>query len=177
MLNGLPVRSMKRIDWMEKYLMDAEGLILDEQVDEGLAVLNSLLYDEPGYGSLHNHLGWAYFYHTEDLVRAELHLKMAIQFDESFATPYLHLGMLYIKGHRYKEAIHCLQSGLTKADSNRVALLQNLAQAHELLGQWRKAIRTYKEALAATVAAYEADALMMGIKRCRRKRIVLMFRG
>ena len=80
-----------KLTWMEKYLADAEGMILEDRVDEGLTLLNNLLYEEPGYGRLHNYLGWAYFYYTYDMTRAELHLKMAIKFDESYVPPYIHL--------------------------------------------------------------------------------------
>lgn len=61
-----------RIEWMEKYMADAERLINSNQVEEGLGLLNYLLYDEPGYGSLHNHIGWAYMYYTTEVAKAEL---------------------------------------------------------------------------------------------------------
>jgi hypothetical protein len=52
-----------RIEWIEKLMTEAEALIVNNQVENGLELLNSLLYDEPGYGSLHNHIGWAYVLH------------------------------------------------------------------------------------------------------------------
>ena len=95
-----------RIEWMEKYMAEAESLIYESRIKEGLALLDNLLYDEPGYGSLHNHIGWAYLYYTADVEKAELHLKMAIWFDASYAAPYLHLCSLYIRTGRYAEALH-----------------------------------------------------------------------
>jgi tetratricopeptide (TPR) repeat protein len=166
---------MMKLNWMEKYLTDAENMIIDDRVDEGLGLLNNLLYDEPGYGSLHNHLGWAYLYYTEDAARAELHLKMAVRFDETYAPPYLHLGALYIRQARYSDAIACSQAGLNKGNSNRVGLLQNLAQAYELRKDWRMAIKAYKEAMAVSVVDNEIHNLVAGIKRCRKKRAVLFF--
>ena len=164
-----------KLTWMEKYLDHAESMILDDRIDEGLALLDNLLYEEPGYGSLHNHLGWAYLYYSEDMARAELHLKMAVQFDETFAAPYLHMGALYIKQERYSDAIACSQAGLAKSKANHVGLLQNLAQAYELRKDWGLAIKAYKEALLASVVEYEVSSLMAGIKRCRKKRAVLFF--
>jgi len=70
-----------RIEWMEKYMADAERLIYSNQVEDGLLMLTDLLYDEPGYGSLHNHIGWAYMYYTADVEKAERHLKLAIYLD------------------------------------------------------------------------------------------------
>ncbi len=164
-----------KLNWIERYLAEAERMILDDRIDEGLSLLNNLLYVEPGYGSLHNHLGWAYLYYTEDLTRAELHLKMAVKFDETFGPAYLHLGDLYIKQARYSDAIACSQAGLAKAMGHRVGMLQNLAQAYELRKDWRLAIKTYKEALLVSVGEYEVSNLVAGIKRCRKKRAVLFF--
>ena len=152
-------------------------MILDDRVDEGLPILNNLLYQEPGYGSLHNHLGWAYLNYTEDVARAELHLKMAVRFDETYTPPYLHLGTLYIRQTRYSDAIACSQAGLVKGkeSGNRVGLLQNLAQAYELRKDWSLAIKAYKEAMLTSVVEWEVSNLVAGIKRCRKKRAVLFF--
>jgi Flp pilus assembly protein TadD len=166
---------MTQIKWIEKYLTEAEQLIYDDQVDQALRILNSLLYQEPGYGRLHNHLGWAYLYYSDDTLLAELHLKMAIHFDESYAAPYLHLGSLYIREERLGDAIIYLQQGLTKPKANRVALLQNLAYVHELRGEWRKAIASYKSAMMASVQEHEVNELQAGVRRCRRKRLSLFF--
>lgn len=164
-----------RIEWMEKYMADAERLIYENQVEEGLNILNNLLYEEPGYGSLHNHLGWAYMYYTADTNRAELHLKMAIRFSSQYAAPYLHLGMLYNRLTRYDEAITFLQKGLERPNANRVAMLEGIAQAYEMKGEFRSAIRAYKEAALASAVSFEVNNLMEGVKRCRRKRLAFLF--
>lgn len=163
---------MKRIEWIEKYLAEAEQLIYTNNVEGGLALMNDLLYEEPGYGGLHNYLGWAYLYYSADMSRAELHLKMAVRFTEGYAAPYLHLGSLYIKTAKYDEAIAVLEKGLQQPNANRYAFLESTAQAYELKGEFRKAITTYKNALKATVGN-ESNTLMESIKRCRKKRVAL----
>ncbi|HEX5169788.1 MAG TPA: hypothetical protein VFW11_11490 [Cyclobacteriaceae bacterium] len=163
-----------RIEWIEKYLTEAEQLIAANNVDRGLNLMNELLYDEPGYGYLHNHLGWAYLYYTNDTARAELHLVMAVKFNEDYPAPYLHLGTLYMRMGRYTDALACLGRGLTKPNANRQAFFQNIAQAHEMKREFGKAIQAYKEALAHSVG-YESETLMQGIQRCRKKRLVLFF--
>jgi len=163
-----------KIEWMEQYMKDAEGLIYGNQVNEGLEMLKNLLYEEPGYGSLHNHIGWAYTYYTADVAQAELHLKMAIRFDPAFAAPYQHLGSLYIRAGRYAEALEYLKKGVTQYNANKVAFLENIAHVYELKREYAQAIRHYKEALASTVGV-ESTTLTEGIKRCRKKRWVMMF--
>lgn len=166
---------MMRIEWIEKYMANAERMIYENQVDEGLRTLNGLLYEEPGYSNLHNYLGWAYMYYTQDSERAELHLKMAIRFASEYAPPYLHMGSLLNRSGRYAEAIAYFQQGLTKPNANRVALFEGMAFAYEMKSEYSDAVRIYKEAARSTAAQYEVDRIMQSIKRCRRKRLALFF--
>jgi tetratricopeptide (TPR) repeat protein len=163
-----------RIEWIEKYMTEAETLIHNNQVENGLELLKNLLYEEPGYGSLHNHIGWAYMYYTADTEKAELHLKLAIHFDADFMAPYLHLGNLYVRMGRNTEALAVFEKGLTKKNANRVAFLEGIAHAYELKQEYAKAIKSYKAALVSTVG-FESANLAEGIKRCRKKRWVMMF--
>lgn len=154
--------------------MNAETLTTEGSVQDGVALLQNLLYEEPGYGALHNHLGWAYSYYLCDEAKAEAHWKWAVHFDDEMAAPYLHLGAYYLKKGKYTEAIKYLERGLSKPDADRVTLLEHLAHVHELRGEYRKAVDVYKAALASCVG-YQSEALLEGIKRCRRKRWALMF--
>ena len=146
---------MKQIEWIDHYLNDAEQLMYSNEIDKGLRIMNGLLYEEPGYGRLHNNLGWAYMYYTSNVASAELHLKMAIRFDESSSSAYHHLGALYFRQGRYREAIESLDRGVGKPDANKFAVLDIMAQAYELSGDLTLAIKTYKRAMMASVAAHE----------------------
>jgi tetratricopeptide (TPR) repeat protein len=166
---------MKMIAWMEKYMAEAENLIFNGHVDEGLTMLNSLLFDEPGYGSLHNYIGWANMYHTRDMAKAELHFKMAIRFAPEYAPPYLHMGNLMNQAGRYSDALEYFRKGLEKRDAIRSALMEGMAYAYELRGEYREAIRAYKEAARGSAVDFEVDRLMKSIKRCRKKRVAFFF--
>jgi predicted Zn-dependent protease len=164
-----------KLEWIEQYMKEAEQLIYANEVDRGVKLLNELLYDEPGYGRLHNHLGWAYTYYTGDSARAELHLRMAIKFQPEFFAPYLHIGQLLIRLGRATEAIGFLETGLTKPEANVAALWDLIGRAYELKAEYRKAISAYKQALIASMAEHELNTFREGIKRCRKKRWVLFF--
>jgi predicted Zn-dependent protease len=164
-----------KIEWIEKYLKEAEGLIYDNKVNEGLQVLNDLLYDEPGYGYLHNYLGWAYMYYTADVAKAELHLKFAIRFDGEYSAPYIHLGNLYIRANRLAEAIEYLERGVQKPNASRATFWESIGQAYELKGEFTKAIKAYREATLASVAAHEITNFTESVKRCRKKKYATMF--
>lgn len=163
------------LDYIEKYMREAEQLIYNNEVHRGLDLLDSLLYEEPGYGSLHNHIGWAYMYYTADAAKAELHLRMAIRFHPAMQAPYLHLGNLLIRAGKYSEAVSMLEDGLKKPDANTVAMWEGIGRANELRGEYKTAITAYKHAIAGTVAQHEMNAFTEGIKRCRKKRWVLFF--
>jgi tetratricopeptide (TPR) repeat protein len=164
-----------KIEWIEKYMTQAENFILNEEVDKGLALLNSLLYDEPGYGRLHNHLGWAYMYYGSDDQNAELHLRMAILFDSEYQAPYLHIGELMNRLKRYDDALRYLEMGLTKQDANKMSLLEAIGLAYESKREYSKAIKAYKSAMLESMYSYYTNKLSEGIKRCRRKQFATMF--
>lgn len=163
-----------RNERIERYMKLAEDLIYADNVDEGLRLMNELLYEEPGYGSLHNHLGWAYMYYTTDSDRAEMHLKMAVKFSKGYVAPYLHLGALYIRMGRYTEALEYLETGLVIPGANRLAFLEEIARVYELKQQYRQAVKAWKRALAAC-AGPESTTYYESIRRCRKKRITFLF--
>src|SRR5436190_6173065 len=157
-----------KLAWLDKHLSEAEQMMYEDRVQEGLNLMHDLLYDEPGYGYLHNHLGWAYLYYTKDADKAEQHLKLAVKFMPEYPASYQHLGTLYARAGRYDEALEVLKEALTKPNAYRVAILEGMANAYELKQQYAKAIRTYKEALASTVGV-DVDKLNEGINRSRKK--------
>ncbi len=160
-----------RIEWIEKYMTEAEKQISESgEVEQGVQALDQLLYEEHGYASLHNHIGWAHLYYTHDLARAELHLITAIRFEPDFHPPYQHLGALYVRQGRYGEAIQVLRDGLTKPDANKYRVLDLIGQAHEMRTEFKLAIEAYREAMETTVVTMEVDALSMNTKRCNKKR-------
>jgi len=165
------------IEWIEQYMHDAERMIIEggQKLEIGITMLNDLLYDEPGYGNLHNHLGWAYLYYTPDQARAEVHLKAAIKFKSEFQAPYLHLGTLYLRQEKYAEAIAILETGLTKPQANKAVMFDMIGQAYEMTRQYRLAIKSYKDAMLASMNTGEMNMYSASVKRCRTKRWKAIF--
>ena len=160
---------------MDRYLDEAERMILNGQVSEGLDILNDLLFDEPGYGVLHSFLGWANMYFANDVERAEMHFRMAMRFTPGYAPPYLHMGNLMNRSGRYAEAIHFFREGLSRPDALTSALMEGMALAYELRGDYGNAVRAYKDAARASAADFDVNRLLSGVKRCRRKRLTFFF--
>jgi tetratricopeptide (TPR) repeat protein len=158
------------IEWIEVYMREAEALIIGNEVERGMRILNDLLYAEPGYGSLHNHIGWAHLYYTSNMPLAEVHLKAAVAFHPEMPAPYLHLGNLYLRTERHTAALEIASAGLARAGANRPALLEVVGQAHEVQHEYGKAIKAYRAASLASMNSFEMNNLNEGIKRCRKKR-------
>lgn len=161
-----------KIEWIEKYMFEAERMIVEggPKLESGMNILNGLLYDEPGYGSLHNHLGWAHMYYTLNLEQAEVHFRAAIRFYPEFQAPYLHLGTMYVRQGKYGEAIEILREGLTKPQANKAGMLDLIAQSHEMRQEYKHAIKAYREAMLASMITGEMNVFSEGVKRCRKKR-------
>jgi tetratricopeptide (TPR) repeat protein len=165
---------MKRIEWIDAMLNQVEQLVYEHKVEEALSIAESLLFDEPGYGNLHNVLGWMHVYYTGNSTLAELHLKCSISFDPTYPAPYLHMAALYQNLYRYSEALDILKKGLVQPTAHRAFFFERMAQIHELKGAYGEAVKLYKKALAATLGQ-EADRFAESIRRCRKKRLAMMF--
>lgn len=161
-----------RIQWIEEFMEEAVELIVagGESLERGVTVLDGLLYDEPGYGRLHNHLGWAHLYYTFDLAKAEVHLKAAIRFQEDYQAPYLHLGTLYVRQQKYGAAIDILDQGLMKPEANKAAMYELIGQAYEMRRDYASALRAYYQAMHSTFVSHEVNMYSESMKRCRKKR-------
>lgn len=160
---------MEKIKWIEEYLQHALELAWLEGHERAIKLLDRLLYEEPGYGRLHNTLGIIYFQYAEDIKMAEGHFKMAIKFDPYFADPYWHLGELLRQEERLEEAIEVYLKGIQAKHARKSDLLAGAGQAFELKKKYSKAIRHYKDALSHSAELWNCRVLEESIKRCKRK--------
>ena len=108
---------------------------------------------------------------ANDAAKAEMHFKLAIRFAPEFAPPYLHLGNLLLQNGQYAEAIDTFRAGLSKPEAIHISLLEGIAMVHEMQGEFRRAVRVYKEAANASVVDIEVDRMLKNARRCRRKRM------
>lgn len=161
---------MEKIKWIEEYLEEALRLAWDEGHEPALKLLNRLLFEEPGYARLHYVLGMIYFDQADDLKLAEKHLRLAIQFDPSYADPYWYLGRLLLHEEKLDEAIAVFRKGLKARKAKKSELLEETGKAYELKKKFRKAIRHYKKALSFSAELWNCKILEESINRCKRKK-------
>ena len=137
--------------------------------ERALKLLDKLLYEEPGYGRLHNTLGIIYLKYADELNKAETHFRMAIQFNPEFAEPYSNLAYLLQQDERHDEMIEICLKGLNAKKANRALLLENVGNGWELKHKYRKAIKSYRDALSHSAELWNCKVLEESIKRCKRK--------
>jgi len=160
---------MEKIKWIEEYIKHALELAWLEGHEPAIKLLDKLLFEEPGYGRLHNTLGFIYFNYAEDLKKAEVHFRMAIRFSPKLAELYRQLSQLLKQEERHDEAIEICTKGLKAKQANKSKLLESVGQAYELKKKFTKAIRHYKTALSHSAELWECKVLEENIKRCKRK--------
>jgi tetratricopeptide (TPR) repeat protein len=161
---------MEKISWMEEYLEEGLRLAAEEGHEPALRLLEKLLYDEPGYARLHHTLGIVYFYHADKPEQAEQHLRLAIQFDATYAEPYWYLGKLLSDDDRLDEAIEVYNSGMKAKRARKAELLTETGRAYELKKKFGMAIRHYKKALGFSAELWKCLVIEESIKRCKRKK-------
>lgn len=161
---------MEKIEWVEEYLEEAMRLANDEGHEAALKLLDKLLFEEPGYGRLHFTLGKVYFYYAEDLVKAERHFRLAIQFDSKFADTYMCLGDLLNDDERHQAAVEVYLQGLNAKRAYKCGLYNGAARSFELMKKYKKAISHYRNAMDHTAETFSSIILEKSIERCERKR-------
>ena len=158
-----------RIIWLDEYLAKALDIAWQEGYERAVELLNHLLYDEPGYGRLHNTLGIIYYKYAEDFWQAERHFRWAIRFDPQLSEPYALLAELLKQDERHDETIEVCLKGLKVRRTNKSLLHESIGNAWELKGKYRKAIRSYRKALLQSTEHWNFRLLETGIERCRKK--------
>ena len=113
----------------------------------------------------HTFLGWA-FSHQGRHEDAIVECRTAIAVDPTFGNPYNDIGAYFIELGWWKEAVLWLEKALVASRyENREFAHMNLGRVYEHLGQWEKALKAYKAALALNpsyMTARQALRLLVG---------------
>lgn len=156
-------------DYLDSEFDRADHLISQELIEEGKAVLQSILEENPRYGKAHNHLGWIYKSKENDNRTAEKHYQQALELVPSYGAIYMNYSYLLSEEKRYDE----LEKLLTKAESveevNKTNLNREWAYYFEDTKQYERAIDKYKEYALSLYDNALIEKAKEGIIRCRQK--------
>ena len=160
---------------LEQCMLDAERAFEERLYLEGKGYLEEALAEEPTYGKAHNHLGWLYLYHLNDLDKAERHLKLALKYTNSYKAPYIHMSTLLFDQGRFDEYELILAQAEQVPGVEKSFIFNEYGRLNEVKGQYRSAIKSYKDAIKWSLNDHEIAIAKDNIKRCRNKRWIFMF--
>ncbi len=160
---------------LEQCILDAEKAFEENLFLEGKGYLEDALAEEPTYGKAHNHLGWLYMYHLNDLDKAERHLKLALKYTSNYRAPYIHMSSLLFDMGRLDECEAILEQAKLVPGVERSFIYNEYGRLNEIKGKYRSAIRSYKDAVRWSLNEHEISVAKDNIKRCKNKRWFFMF--
>lgn len=156
-------------EYLDSEFDRADDLISQDLIEEGKAVLTSILSENPKYGKAHNHLGWIYKTKENNPVTAENHYRQAIELTPEYGATYMNYAYLLSEQKRYYELEQLLQKAENVEDVSSSNLAREWAYFYEDTRQYDKAIEKYK---AYALTLYD-NALLEKAKesivRCRQK--------
>ena len=155
--------------YLDSEFQRADDLIAQELIEEGKAVLNSILEDDPKYGKAHNHLGWISKTKENDSINAEKHYKLALELTPEYGATYINYSYLLSEGRRYYELEELLKKAETVPAVNKSNLAREWAYLYEDTKQYDKAIEKYKEYAISLYDNTLVDKAKESIMRCRQK--------
>jgi len=160
---------------LRRYILDAEEAIDRQEWLEAEQILKEALEEEPVFGMAHNHLGWLYMYHLDDYGLAEMHLRLALKYAPKHRAPYIHMAQALLEKGDLKGLEALLLAAENVPAVTKSFLYAQHGKCFEIKGRLGKAVRTYKRALQHSLDEHEITSLRNDIKRCRKKRWLLMF--
>ncbi|MCF8370802.1 MAG: hypothetical protein K9H64_04215 [Bacteroidales bacterium] len=160
---------------LQQYILDAERAFEQNEYMEGMRFLEDALTIEPQYGKAHNHMGWLYLVHLDDMVKAEKHIAMALKYSPSYSPAYLHMSHILFETQRFDELGALLKQALKVGGVKKSFIFNEFGRMNEVVGHFRKAVEQYKLAIKWCFDERELMMIKDNIKRCRQKRWTLMF--
>jgi tetratricopeptide (TPR) repeat protein len=105
----------------------------------------------PRNGDFYNNLSWVYLSRGKKLKKAESLISRAMELTPEHKGYYLDtLGAIYLKQHRYREAIDVLEKAVSLFDETQPDLLsqvyRHLGAAYDHIGERSKAEEAFKKA-------------------------------
>ena len=155
---------------LDQYILDAEAAFREENFLKGRELLESALADEPTFAMAHNHMGWLYLYHLNDLQKAEQHLKLAMKYSPNYGATYMHMAQLLFDSKRFDEHEALLEKATSVPRISFSFIYNDLGRNCEVKGRLRQAMKYYRLAIRWTLDEHELSVLKDNLRRCRSKR-------
>ncbi len=157
------------LDDLQELFEDADKKIEDGLFTKAKNILETIVEEDPSFGKAHNHLGWLKEHKYNDLVMAEKHYQLAIQFDSYYSPTYFNYVYLLRKQDRYEEALVILQKSVKIPTVYKPDLHNEFGYTLELQEQYEPAIIAYQVAIRSCLDSDKIEVLEKDIQRCKKK--------
>ena len=161
----------------ELYVLDAEKAFEKGLFLEGKGYLENALAEEPTYGKAHNHLGWFYLFHMDDVERAEVHLRLALKYARQYSAPYIHMIELLFNTERLDEHAKLVAEAMKVPGVGKAFLYNEMGRNAEMKGRITDAIKCYKLAIRWSTDKEQIKVIRENIRRARSKRWLFLTPG
>ena len=154
----------------EQFVLDAEQAFEKGLFLEGKGFLENALAEEPTYGKAHNHLGWFYLFHMDDVEKAEVHLRLALKYARQYSAPYVHMIELLFNAERLEEHAKLVAEAMKIPGVGKSYLYNEMGRNVEMKGRITDAIKFYRLAIRWSTDKEQIKVIRENIRRARGKR-------
>ena len=154
----------------ELYVLDAEKAFEKGLILEGKGYLENALAEEPTYGKAHNHLGWFYLFHMDDVEKAEVHLRLALKYARQYSAPYVHMIELLFNAEGLDVHAILVADAMMVPGVGKSYLYNEMGRNMELKGRITDALKFYRLAIRWSTDKEQIKVIKMNIRRARGKR-------
>jgi len=156
--------------WAEEYLKLVDKLWENESYEEGYKMLESILYEEPGFAKAHSYIGWYAQFILEDIKRARIHYEYALHFDPKLTYAYFNFSKLLVSELDEKRLRRLIKSSQKFKEIDRADLYNDLGRILEKKEKYSEASACYKSGLKFTTDQYTLQNIKGNRKRVRSKK-------
>ena len=161
----------------ELYVLNAEKAFEKGLFLEGKGYLENALAEEPTYGKAHNHMGWFYLFHMDDVEKAEVHLRLALKYARQYSAPYVHMIDLLFNADRLDEHAKLVAEAMKVPGVGKDYLYNEMGRNMEVKGRISDAIKFYRLAIRRSMDKEQIKVIRENIRRARSKRWLFTLRG
>lgn len=155
--------------YTEEYILKAKEHIDSWDYIKAKRLLMELLEEQPDNGRAHQLLGWIYASQLNQYDMAEIHFKMAMQFDPYHASTYSDYIYLLKMTGRYQEMIKFAEKAQKTEGVNHAYILRYKAEALEMLHDYKASVDTYNRAIINALDEELINSCEQGIERIAKK--------
>lgn len=154
---------------IEELLAQSEELMNLRRYPEAKEVLLELLSEEPAYGPAHNHLGWLYTHYLTNFVKAEKHLLLAVKYAEGYPAAIQNYAIFLYEANKHDALFEFVNSNLNYVGVDRALLLALKGNVLEARGDFRTALKLYKQAKVMSMSEHFLQQVQDAIDRIKTK--------